>query len=127
MSLFENKSAEGDLVKLHTADHNMNSAGGSLTSGPDQRKHFPLGAFPCFPFLPGLPGTSPSPLSLNLTGQLEEASPASGQEEESPKSSPTGNKRRKYSSHSTDCQNGPFVFCPLTNISSEIHCSKASI
>ena len=98
MSLFENKSAEGDLVKLHTADHNMNSAGGSLTSGPDQRKHFPLGAFPCFPFLPGLPGASPSPLSLNLTGQLEEASPTSGQEEESPKSSPTGNVWRKYSS-----------------------------
>lgn len=90
MSLFENKSAEGELVKLHSADHNMNSPAGSLNGGTEQRKHFPFGAFPCFPFL----GTSPGPLSLNLTGELEEASPTSGQEEESPKSSPTGKSER---------------------------------
>ena len=85
MSLFEKNTAEGDLEKLHPADHNMNS---------EAHKHFPFGAFPCFPFLPGLPGGPTGPLSLNLTGQLEESSPhsASPHSEESPKSSPTGKK-----------------------------------
>ena len=88
MSLFENNSTEADLVKLHTADHNMNSPAGSLAAGAEQQKHFPFlpGAFPGFPFLPT------GPLSLNLTGQLEESSPASAQSEESPKSSPTGRR-----------------------------------
>ena len=67
MSLFENNSAEGDLVKLHTADHNMNSP-----AGAEQSKHFPYSAFPSFPFLP-------APLSLNLTGQLGQSSPSSAQ------------------------------------------------
>ena len=80
MSLFEKNTAEGDLDldKHRPADHNMNS---------EAIKHFPFGAFPCFPFLPGT-----GPLSLNLTGQLEQSSPhsASADSEESPKSSPTG-------------------------------------
>ena len=91
MSLFEKNTAEAelDLDKLRPADHNMNS---------EAHKHFPFGAFP-FPFLPALPGGPPGPtgpLSLNLTGQLEEATggPHSGSaaSEESPKSSPTGKR-----------------------------------
>ena len=90
MSLFDSSSSEAELSKLHTADHNMNS------SASTEGKHsaFPFPAFPQFPFLP-IPGLSQEslptvPLSLNLTGQLEEASPKSA-ESESPKSSPTGN------------------------------------
>ena len=89
MSLFDSSSSEAELSKLHTADHNMNSSAGT------EGKHaaFPFPAFPQFPFLP-IPGLSQQslptvPLSLNLTGQLEEASPKSA-ESESPKSSPTG-------------------------------------
>ena len=121
MSLFENNSAEGDLVKLHTADHNMNSP-----AGAEQSKHFPYSAFPSFPFLP-------APLSLNLTGQLGQSSPSSAQEEEeSPKSSPTGESAcsqclQQIQFQSPDCLHGPFVFWSLTNIFSEIHCLQASI
>ena len=89
MSLFDSSSSEAELSKLHAADHNMNSSAGT------EGKHaaFPFPAFPQFPFLP-IPGLSQQslptvPLSLNLTGQLEEASPKSA-ESESPKSSPTG-------------------------------------
>ena len=92
---------EGDLVarsKLHptTADHNMNSA----TAGPGEAKHanFPFSGFPRFPFLPGVghPDSLPGvPLSLNLTGQLDQSRSSphshSNDSEHSPKSSPTGN------------------------------------
>ena len=86
MSLFENKTNDGDLGKLH-ADHNMNSPG-------DGKQHFPFSSFPPFPFLPRIPVTHgdsmPTPLSLNLTGQIDAASPRSRTSEDSPKSSPTG-------------------------------------
>ena len=90
MSLFDSSSSEAELSKLHNADHNMNSS--ASTEG--RHSAFPFPAFPQFPFLP-IPGLSQEslptvPLSLNLTGQLEEASPKSA-ESESPKSSPTGN------------------------------------
>ena len=91
MSLFDSSSSEAELSKLHTADHNMNSSAGA--EGKHSPFPFPFPAFPQFPFLP-IPGLSQQslptvPLSLNLTGQLEEASPKSI-ESESPKSSPTG-------------------------------------
>ena len=86
MSLFENKTNDGDLGKLH-ADHNMNSPG-------DGKQHFPFASFPPFPFLPRIPVTHgdsmPTPLSLNLTGQIAGDSPRSAGSEDSPKSSPTG-------------------------------------
>ena len=86
MSLFENKTNDGDLGKLH-ADHNMNSPG-------DGKQHFPFASFPPFPFLPRIPvshgDSMPTPLSLNLTGQIAGDSPRSAGSEDSPKSSPTG-------------------------------------
>jgi len=85
MSLFENKTNDGDLGKLH-ADHNMNSPG-------DGKQHFPFASFPPFPFLPRIPvshgDAMPTPLSLNLTGQIDGDSPRSAGSEDSPKSSPT--------------------------------------
>lgn len=85
MSLFENKTNDGDLGKLH-ADHNMNSPG-------DGKQHFPFASFPPFPFLPRIPvshgDSMPTPLSLNLTGQIAGDSPRSAGSEDSPKSSPT--------------------------------------
>ena len=90
MSLLDQHSAaEGELSKL-SSDHNMNKSQGEV-------KHaaFPFTGFPRFPFLPGLHALaqdSTVPLSLNLTGQLEDASPksaASEESHESPKSSPT--------------------------------------
>ena len=79
-------------IKLPGADHNMNSPAPLLHRAP--------ALFPRFPFPFPAAGSAASalptvPLSLQLTGALAaagdtQASPRSGESEESPKSSPTG-------------------------------------
>ena len=103
-------TADPDLAKLHRqvtlsaqeaglklpgagADHNMNSPAPALL-------HRAPALFPRFPFPFPAAGSAASalptvPLSLQLTGALAtagdtQASPRSGESEESPKSSPTG-------------------------------------
>ena len=69
--MFDQQSSnEGELSKLHRADHNMNSEEAGKISDS-----FPFPGYPRFPFLPGVPGlgshqdTLPTvPLSLNITG-----------------------------------------------------------
>lgn len=79
------------------SDHNMNSSQGQMKEGG-----FPgmMPGFPRFPFLAGLQGLSQDslptvPVSLQLTGQLEDSSPKSTESEssrDSPKSSPSTGK-----------------------------------
>ena len=78
-------------IKLPGADHNMNSPAPLLHRAPALFPRFPF-PFPAASAASALPTV---PLSLQLTGALAtagdtQASPRSGESEESPKSSPTG-------------------------------------